>query len=87
MPDVLWLGRTLWGLFARIITQQGVPVEQSRGKKGKEKPTKSKFLPDPVKTVTPVVKVLYFNLSIPCCIPFDQKEVIVSIRRKQINVL
>lgn len=63
-------------------------MEQSRGKKGKEKPTKSKFLPDPIRnSQKPVEKVLYFNLSILCCILFDQKEVIVSIRRKQINVL
>lgn len=28
-----WLGRTWCGSFARIITQQGVPVEQSRGER------------------------------------------------------
>lgn len=33
VADISWLGRALWGLFARIITQQGVPMEQSRGKK------------------------------------------------------
>lgn len=36
MADVSWLGRALCGLFARIITQQGVPMEQSRGKRGKK---------------------------------------------------
>lgn len=59
-------------------------MEQSRGER---KAYKEQVPTRPCQKHSPVVKVLYFNLSILCCAPFDQKEVIVSIRRKHINVL
>lgn len=76
----------MWLVWFARITQQGVPVEQTRGEKREREAYKEHVnYQTLLEMVTSIVENLtliaaFFNF-------FDQEKVIVSMRRKRMNVL